>query len=64
MRGFRLSGWQRIGIVLSVVWLVVGGIWGIKLAVDPAWDFYRYCLDAPGADAQLRTPTKEVLLIG
>jgi hypothetical protein len=22
MRGFRLNGWQRVGIVLSALWLV------------------------------------------
>ena len=27
MRGFRLNGWQRLGIVLSVLWLIVGTIW-------------------------------------
>jgi hypothetical protein len=26
MARFRL-GWQRIGIVLSVLWIVVGGVW-------------------------------------
>ena len=26
MRGFRLSGWQRIGIVASVAWAI--GAWG------------------------------------
>jgi hypothetical protein len=24
MRGFRLNGWQRIGIILSVIWFVFG----------------------------------------
>jgi len=24
---FRLNGWQRIGIVLSVVWAALGGLW-------------------------------------
>jgi hypothetical protein len=24
----RLSGWQRVGVVFSVVWLLVGGYWG------------------------------------
>ena len=26
MQGVRFNGWQRIGIVLSVIWLVVGGL--------------------------------------
>jgi hypothetical protein len=25
MRGFRLNGWQRIGIILSVLWIPVAG---------------------------------------
>lgn len=24
----RLSGWQRVGVALSVVWLLLGGYWG------------------------------------
>jgi hypothetical protein len=24
----RLNGWQRIGIVASVAWFLVGGFWG------------------------------------
>lgn len=27
MRGFRLNGWQRIGIVLSVVWAIAVIVW-------------------------------------
>jgi hypothetical protein len=27
MRGFRLNGWQRIGIVLSVVWALSISTW-------------------------------------
>jgi hypothetical protein len=35
MRGFRLNGWQRIGIVLSVLWaIVVGGFLIYMGAVD------------------------------
>jgi hypothetical protein len=29
-----LNGWQRIGIVLSVLWATVGLFWGNNLAVD------------------------------
>jgi hypothetical protein len=36
MTGRRLNGRQRTGIVLSVVWAVVGGYWGMKVGVyDP-----------------------------
>ena len=31
-----LNGWQRIGIVLSVVWAIGGGLWGNSLALDDA----------------------------
>jgi heme/copper-type cytochrome/quinol oxidase subunit 2 len=44
MRGFRLNGWQRIGIVLSLVWAVVGGLWGRKAALTPFLD----CLSDTG----------------
>jgi hypothetical protein len=36
MRGFRLNGWQRIGIVLSVVWAMVAGTFAWKHAHDQA----------------------------
>jgi len=32
----RLNGWQRIGIVASVVWFVVGGLWGIHEVYEVA----------------------------
>ena len=45
----HLNGWQRIGIVLSVVWVIVGGLWGnqfgrdeLRAAVVAA---HRRCLD-------------------
>ena len=45
----RLGGWQRIGIVASVCWLVVGGFWINSLVIDdlgaPALANYRHCLD-------------------
>ena len=34
MRGFRLSGWQRIGIVLSIVWAIAA--WFYARHVDLA----------------------------
>ena len=44
MRGLRLNGWQRIGIVLSVVWLFVGAWWGLSQLFDPVWSSYRTCV--------------------
>jgi hypothetical protein len=32
----RLSGWQRIGIVASILWFFVGGFIGNKAALDEA----------------------------
>jgi hypothetical protein len=29
----RLNGWQRIGIVLSVIWAIGGGLWGNAIAI-------------------------------
>jgi hypothetical protein len=30
MRGFRLNGWQRIGIVLSILWALGAGLYTYK----------------------------------
>jgi len=30
MRGFRLNGWQRIGIVLSVLWAIVAWLFTVN----------------------------------
>ena len=27
----RLNGWQRIGVILSVLWIICGGFWGNDL---------------------------------
>jgi hypothetical protein len=43
----RLNGWQRIGIVLSVIWAIGGGIWGNNLGIHEGdWVIRRleYCL--------------------
>ena len=52
MRRFRLNGWQRIGIVLSVLWVVVGGVWrfGDTLNTNHVWTIYEYCVEQPNAD--------------
>ena len=36
MRKVRLSRWQRIGVLLALVWIVVGGSWGWRHAYDKA----------------------------
>src|SRR5262249_29638213 len=54
MRGVRLNRWQRIGIVLSVLWAVVGGLWGYHLATQEAiatpLAHYKSCISKPYYD--------------
>ena len=38
MRGLHLNGWQRIGIVLSVVWAIVGGLYTLDADMKRASD--------------------------
>ena len=52
MRRFRLNGWQRIGIVLSVVWVVVAGVWVMSTVEHLASTRLRSCL----LDASFRYP--------
>jgi hypothetical protein len=35
----RLNGWQRIGVIASVVWVVAGGLWTRGLIVDDVGKF-------------------------
>jgi hypothetical protein len=46
----RLSGWQRIGVVLSTLWFIVGGLWVNSWVIDelgaPALARHRQCLEA------------------
>jgi hypothetical protein len=46
----RLNGWQRIGVLLSVVWIVVGCLYIRSVVMDtlgaPAVYQLRACLDA------------------
>lgn len=49
----RLNGWQRIGIVLSIVWIFVGGFWGNNIGIhegDWAVNLYRICLQTHSGD--------------
>jgi hypothetical protein len=54
MRGFRLNGWQRIGVVLSVVWAMVAGTFAWKHAHDQADAAFRSCIDGVQTAAQLQ----------
>ena len=46
MRRFRLNRWQRIGVVLALVWIVIGGSWGWRHAYDKADAEFRVCIAA------------------
>jgi hypothetical protein len=50
MSGFQLNGWQRIGIVLSVVWLLVGALWGWMWWIAP----YRDCVESAQSAASVK----------
>ena len=52
MRGVRLKGWQRTGIVLSVLWLSCASMWFIQQvpAHQPAiTSVFRQCIQEPNA---------------
>ena len=47
-----LSGWQRVGVVLSVVWLLVGGYWGNSMGLhkgDFAVTQFTVCMENSGS---------------
>lgn len=44
MRGYRLKRWQRILIVLSVFWMMFGGVWGWRHANDRVDAEFKQCL--------------------
>jgi ketosteroid isomerase-like protein len=54
MRKVRLSRWQRIGVLLAVVWMVIGGSWGWRHAYDKADAEFRVCLTAAKTVADVK----------
>jgi len=52
----KLNGWVRIGIVLSVLWVLGAGIYTNKqvteIAVDSSSLVYRLCTSSPPSDAE------------
>lgn len=46
----KLNGWQRLGLIASVCWVVVGGMWVNGHVIDdlgaPIVATYRRCLDS------------------
>lgn len=56
----RLNGWKRIGIVLSVLWCVAGGLWVRGLVINDMGaavvSELKQCLDARSVQPDGRTP--------
>jgi hypothetical protein len=40
-----MNGWKRIGIILSVLWVVVGGFWTRSMVIDGLGKFATNQLD-------------------
>ena len=54
MRKFNLGGWLRIGIVLSVIWIVIGGSFGWNHAYDGVDANFKQCVTAMKSAADLQ----------
>lgn len=55
MSGRRLHGWARIGIVLSMVWAIMGSIWALNLLFETVYQNYATCqtlISASPSDCQ------------
>jgi hypothetical protein len=69
MRGIRFNGWRRIGIILSIVWVLVGTWWAQQAVFAPVRAGYSKCISlgvAPnickaGMDAGVARRKKEEL---
>jgi hypothetical protein len=51
----HLNGWQRIGIVASVLWAIGGGFWGNNIRIhegDWVWQEYQFCIEHADAKAE------------
>jgi ketosteroid isomerase-like protein len=54
MRRVRLSRWQRICVLLAVVWILIGGSWGWRHAYDKTDAEFRVCLTAAKTVADVK----------
>ena len=34
----HLNGWVRIGLIVSVAWILAGGVWGYNIVINDAHD--------------------------
>ena len=55
MREFRLNRWQRIVLVLSIIWIVIGGSWGWRHAYDQVDADFKTCVAAVKTAADLES---------
>jgi hypothetical protein len=61
----KLNGWQRIGVVLSIVWVLYGAYWGNEYGLRQGdWTdlVYESCMDSAqtkAADAHYSQPAQE-----
>jgi hypothetical protein len=58
MRGFSLNGWQRIGIILSVLWIPVGWVLAVNSVPEPSLE-YPPLLSQGCQDAEGRNPNPD-----
>jgi hypothetical protein len=45
LQRFRLNGWQRLGVILSVIWIFVGPAWAWQELFAPVSQSYAVCMD-------------------
>jgi uncharacterized protein len=51
----RLTFWRRVGVVLSLIWLLVGGSWGWRHAYDQADTNFKQCVAKIHSAADLQS---------
>jgi hypothetical protein len=54
MPTFRPNGWQRAGIVLALIWIVIAGSWGWNHAYDGVDADFKQCVAAIKAPPDLQ----------
>ncbi len=58
---FKLNGWQRLGVILSIVWLLGSGIYINRLVTDSGMKsmvlVLNLCLDSSASSGGQNTPS-------